>query len=145
MVRVDHPDEVFRTRQEKEDALVEEIRSVHAGGQPILVGTGSVEESERLSLRLRGIHTRFLNARNDAVEQPLWRVRACSARSRFRRIWRAGTDIQLGEVSELGGLYVIGPDGTKAAASTINCAGALAARAIPGVHGFSFLSKMTCW
>ena len=53
MIRVDHPDAIFATKAEKEDAVLAEIRRLHQKGQPVLVGTGSVEESERLSRRLR--------------------------------------------------------------------------------------------
>src|SRR5207248_5508249 len=68
MIRVDHPDLVFRTRLEKEQAVIDEIRRVHETGQPILVGTASVEESERLSSRLQKIPHQVLNARNDEAE-----------------------------------------------------------------------------
>ena len=63
MIRVDHPDQVFATRADKEDAVLTEIRRVHQRDQPVLVGTGSVEESERLSRKLSGIPHNILNAR----------------------------------------------------------------------------------
>jgi len=110
MIRVDHPDVVFRTMQEKEDALVEEIRNVHKTGQPILVGTHSVEESERLSSRLVGIPHQVLNARNDEVEAAIvQRAGERAAVTISTNMAGRGTDIQLGTgVAELGGLYVIG-------------------------------------
>src|SRR6185295_17636019 len=52
VARVDHPDWIFATKADKEAAVVEEIRRRHATGQPVLVGTASVEESERVSRRL---------------------------------------------------------------------------------------------
>ena len=52
VIRVDHPDMIFRTKQEKERAVLEEIGREHQTGRPVLVGTVSVEESERLSARL---------------------------------------------------------------------------------------------
>src|SRR5674476_410764 len=55
MIRVDEPDVLFASKSAKEAAAAAEIRSVHATGQPILVGTASVEESERLSRVLAGI------------------------------------------------------------------------------------------
>jgi preprotein translocase subunit SecA len=63
--RVDQPDLVYRTEQAKFDAVVEDIVERHANGQPILVGTTSVEKSERLSkqLRKRGIPHEVLNAK----------------------------------------------------------------------------------
>src|SRR5262249_13266213 len=48
VIRVDEPDAIFPTRREKEQRVVEEIRRVHQTGRPVLVGTRSVEESERL-------------------------------------------------------------------------------------------------
>ena len=63
--RTDHPDVVFKTAAGKFDGLVEDIRETHAKGQPILVGTTSVEKSEYLSARLNreGITHKVLNAR----------------------------------------------------------------------------------
>ena len=110
MIRVDHPDMVFPTMAEKEQALVEEIRKFHKSGQPILVGTASVEESERLSRRLDGIPHQVLNARNDEVEAAI--VRRAGERNAVTistNMAGRGTDIQLGPgAADLGGLYVIG-------------------------------------
>jgi preprotein translocase subunit SecA len=110
IVRVDHPDVLFRTKAEKEDAVAAEIRSVHATGQPILVGTASVEESERLSRILAGVPHRVLNARNDEVEAAI--VAQAGQRGAITistNMAGRGTDICLGEgVAALGGLYVIG-------------------------------------
>lgn len=65
MVRVDHPDMIYRTVEEKWDAVADEIRELHTKGQPILVGTISVENSELISnrLRLMGIRHNVLNAK----------------------------------------------------------------------------------
>ena len=68
VIRADEPDVVFPTKRAKEGAVVEEIRRVHATGQPVLVGTASVEESERLSARLGKIAHAVLNARNEEEE-----------------------------------------------------------------------------
>jgi preprotein translocase subunit SecA len=110
MIRVDHPDLVFRTKREKEQAVVEEIRKVHRSGQPILVGTASVEESERLSGLLTQIPHQVLNARNDEREAAI--VAQAGLRGAVTistNMAGRGTDIKLGEgVVELGGLYVLG-------------------------------------
>ena len=110
MIRVDHPDILFPTQAEKEEAVLGEIRRVHATGQPILVGTASVEESERISGLLTGIPHRVLNARNDEVEAAI--VAEAGQRGAVTistNMAGRGTDIRLGEgIAALGGLYVIG-------------------------------------
>ncbi|GIW41107.1 MAG: hypothetical protein KatS3mg076_1684 [Candidatus Binatia bacterium] len=70
MIRVDHPDVVYKTEREKFQAVIEEIAECHARGQPVLVGTVSVEKSERLSkmLKARGIPHNVLNAVNHEAE-----------------------------------------------------------------------------
>src|SRR5213594_4331277 len=66
MHRVDHPDVVYKSAREKFDAVVEEIKDCHAKGQPVLVGTTSVEKSERVSKLLKkdGVKHNVLNAIN---------------------------------------------------------------------------------
>ena len=70
MVRIDHPDVVYRTENEKFDAVVEEIEERHKKGQPILVGTTSVAKSERLSrmLKKKSVKHNVLNAVNHEAE-----------------------------------------------------------------------------
>ncbi|RMH05358.1 MAG: preprotein translocase subunit SecA [Nitrospirae bacterium] len=65
MIRKDYPDVVYRTEREKFNAIVEEIKAYHDRGQPVLVGTISIEKSERLSamLKQRGIKHHVLNAK----------------------------------------------------------------------------------
>ena len=110
IIRVDRPDMLFPTKAEKEQAVADEIRRVHASGQPILVGTASVEESERLSGMLTGVAHCVLNARNDEVEAAI--VAQAGQRGAITistNMAGRGTDIRLGEgVDALGGLYVIG-------------------------------------
>jgi preprotein translocase subunit SecA len=110
MIRVDHPDAIFPTREQKEAAVIEEIRNAHMSGRPILVGTASVEESERLSRRLGGIPHQVLNARNDEEEAAIVaRAGERGAVTISTNMAGRGTDIKLGDgVAELGGLYVIG-------------------------------------
>jgi preprotein translocase subunit SecA len=110
IIRVDHPDVLFPTKAGKERAVADEIRRVHASGQPILVGTASVEESERLSGMLADLPHCVLNARNDEVEAAI--VAQAGQRGAITlstNMAGRGTDIRLGEgVTGLGGLYVIG-------------------------------------
>lgn len=110
IIRLDQPDILFATKAEKEQAVVEEIRRVHATGRPILVGTASVEESERLSARLADVSHRVLNARDDEVEAAIiTRAGERGAVTISTNMAGRGTDIRLGEgVAALGGLYVIG-------------------------------------
>lgn len=108
--RVDHPDTVFPTKAEKEQAVVAEIRRIHGTGLPMLVGTASVADSGRLSSLPADVPHEILNARHDE------RGAAIIARAGERgavtvstNMAGRGTDIRLGDrVVELGGLYVIG-------------------------------------
>jgi preprotein translocase subunit SecA len=70
MVRTDHSDLIYKTEQEKFDAAVEEIKELFQRGQPVLVGTISIEKSEYLARRLKklGIPHNVLNAKNHALE-----------------------------------------------------------------------------
>jgi preprotein translocase subunit SecA len=110
VVRRDDPDAVFRTRAEKEAALVEEITRVHGTGRPVLVGTASVEESERVSRRLSHVPHQVLNARNEEAEAAIIaRAGMRDAVTISTNMAGRGVDIQLGPgVAELGGLHVIG-------------------------------------
>ena len=65
LIRVENPDVVYRTEQEKFDAVVEEIRELHESGRPVLVGTISIEKSEQLAglLKRAGIRHVVLNAK----------------------------------------------------------------------------------
>ena len=113
VARVDEPDAIYGDKLSKERAVVEEIVRVYATGRPILVGTASVEESERLSRRVEqfGVLHRVLNARNDEAEAAvIAKAGDLGAVTISTNMAGRGTDIPLGSdhVRELGGLYVIG-------------------------------------
>lgn len=119
VIRQDLPDIVYADKEARNRALVEEIRKVHETGRPILVGTASVEESERLSQRLRlaALPHAVLNARNDEAEaEIIAQAGALGAVTISTNMAGRGTDILLGgnpprdreAVVKQGGLYVIG-------------------------------------
>jgi preprotein translocase subunit SecA len=111
VIRRDEPDRVFRTKFEKQVAVLDEIRRVHSTGRPVLVGSSSVEESECLSRLLGDIpNHRVLNARQDEQEAAIIaRAGERGAVTISTNMAGRGTDIQLGpDVAALGGLHVIG-------------------------------------
>jgi preprotein translocase subunit SecA len=110
VIRVDHPDTVFPTRAAKEQEVLREIRGAHASGQPVLVGTASVAESEGLAAMLPDVPHEVLNARQDEREAAIVaRAGERGAVTISTNMAGRGTDILLGDgVAALGGLYVIG-------------------------------------
>lgn len=124
LARVDEPDRVYATIEEKNRAIVEEIRRVHEAGQPVLVGTQDVAESEALAEALEDLDVAVLNAKNDDEE-----ARIIAEAGNIGRITVStqmagrGTDIRLGgadesgygEVVDRGGLAVIGTSRHKTA------------------------------
>jgi preprotein translocase subunit SecA len=107
---VDHRDSVFDTKVAKEEAVLEEIRSIHETGRPVLVGTASVEESERLSRALGDRPHQVLNARHEEAEAAIIaRAGERGAITISTNMAGRGVDIRLGpRVGEMGGLHVIG-------------------------------------
>ena len=99
VARVDEHDQVFRTAKEKYDAIVEEIRDAHKKGQPVLVGTTSIEKSEFLSglLQKAGIPHNVLNARQHEKEaQIVADAGKLGAVTIATNMAGRGTDIKLG-------------------------------------------------
>jgi len=109
--RQDHNDSIYKTRREKFTAVIELIRELHAKGQPVLVGTASVEASEMVSrmLKLQKITHNVLNAKYHRQEAEIVaRAGQRGAVTISTNMAGRGTDIKLGEgVSELGGLFVL--------------------------------------
>ena len=114
VVRKDFNDVVYRTQMGKFKAIVEDIREHNKKGQPILVGTTSVEKSEVLSMMLskEGIKHEVLNAKQHEREAKI--VAEAGQKGSVTiatNMAGRGTDIALGEgVKELGGLYIIGSE-----------------------------------
>ena len=123
VARVDEHDQVFRTAREKYEAIIEEIRAAHERGQPVLVGTTSIEKSESLSGMLKGekIPHNVLNARQHEKEaQIVAEAGAYGAVTIATNMAGRGTDIQLGGNVEMQVLEALendpkaNPDDTRA-------------------------------
>ncbi|MDZ4993944.1 preprotein translocase subunit SecA [Clostridium perfringens] len=112
--REDHSDLVFKTAKGKYDAIVEEIIETHKTGQPVLVGTTSIEKSEYLSalLKRKGVPHKVLNARYHEQEAEIVsRAGELGNITIATNMAGRGTDIKLGEgVLEVGGLKIIGTE-----------------------------------
>jgi preprotein translocase subunit SecA len=113
-IRKDADDSVYKTRREKFNAVVTEIKELHAQGRPILVGTVSVETSEMLSrmLKKEGLIHSVLNAKYHQQEAEIVaRAGQRGAITIATNMAGRGTDIKLGEgVAAVGGLHVLGTE-----------------------------------
>ncbi len=114
MIRKDFPDVILKTQKEKFDAIVEEIKALHAKGQPVLVGTTSIEKSEYISslLKKQRIPHEVLNAKQHEKEAEIVAMAGQKGRVTIAtNMAGRGTDIVLGEgVVELGGLHILGSE-----------------------------------
>jgi preprotein translocase subunit SecA len=112
--RTDHNDVVYRTKREKFKAVIDEIADCHQRGQPVLVGTISVEVSELLSrmLKIRGIKHNVLNAKYHQQEAEIVSTAGqLGAVTIATNMAGRGTDIKLGAgVADLGGLHILGTE-----------------------------------
>ena len=113
-IRKDFNDLIFRSRREKYNAVVAKIAELHAAGQPVLIGTASVDASETLSrmLKMRRVPHQVLNAKNHQREAEIIALAGQKgAVTVSTNMAGRGTDIKLGEgVPELGGLFVLGTE-----------------------------------
>ncbi len=114
VIRVDHDDAVYKTKKEKFNAVVEEVAEAYEKGQPVLVGTITIETSEMLSkmLRKRGIPHKVLNAKYHELEAEIVADAGIhGAVTIATNMAGRGTDIKLDEESKaLGGLKIIGTE-----------------------------------
>lgn len=114
VARIDHQDAVYKTKKEKLNAIVESVIEAHAKGQPVLVGTITIEASEELSamLRKRGIEHKVLNAKFHELEAEI--VAEAGAKGKVTiatNMAGRGTDIKLDdEAKAAGGLKIIGTE-----------------------------------
>jgi len=114
MIRDDHPDVIYRTQKEKFEAIAQDIRTLHKKGQPVLVGTVSIEKSELVSAMLKklGVPHNVLNAKNHEQEAQIVAEAGQKAKVTIAtNMAGRGTDIKLGEgVTDLGGLFILGTE-----------------------------------
>mgnify|MGYP006273668319 CR=1 FL=1 len=114
MIRKDFPDVVLRTQEEKFQAIAQDLRDLYQKGQPVLVGTTSIENSEKLSWMLKKMKVphEVLNAKHHEKEAQI--VAEAGEKGRVTiatNMAGRGTDIVLGEgVRELGGLHILGTE-----------------------------------
>ena len=114
VIRIDENDAVYKTKNGKLNAICHEVEECHKKGQPVLVGTITIDASEELSRRLqrRGIQHKVLNAKFHEMEaQIVAEAGQKGAVTIATNMAGRGTDIKLGEgVPELGGLRIIGTE-----------------------------------
>lgn len=139
-IRKDLNDVVFKTRREKYNAVVKEIEAAHKAGQPVLVGTASVEASEVLSRMLKRsniVHS-VLNAKfHEKEAEIVAKAGHKGAVTIATNMAGRGTDIKLGQgVSDLGGLYVIGTERHESRRIDRQLRGRCARQGDPGLSKF---------
>lgn len=114
VVRKDLNDLIYKTEREKFEAVIKKIKELHKKGQPVLVGTASIERSELLDqlLKKEKIAHTVLNAKNHAQEGEIIKnAGAKGAVTIATNMAGRGVDIKLSdEIKELGGLYIIGTE-----------------------------------
>ncbi len=113
-VREDKPDRIYKSRKAKFNAIVSEVKALQETGQPVLIGTSSIENNELLSKALAkaGVTHNVLNAKHHEQEAAIVaKAGQKGAVTIATNIAGRGTDIKLGEgVKELGGLFVVGSE-----------------------------------
>ncbi|MDE8564812.1 accessory Sec system translocase SecA2 [Anoxybacillus rupiensis] len=114
VIRVDEPDRVFMTIEQKYTAVAKEVKRVHETGQPVLIGTTSILQSEKVAEYLRKEHLPFQLLNAKTIEQEVQMISLAGQKGQITiatNMAGRGTDIMLGEgVAELGGLFVLGTE-----------------------------------
>ncbi len=138
--RKDHDDLIFRTKREKFNAVLDKIKEYNQNGQPVLVGTTSVEASEKLSrmLKREKISHNVLNAKNNQKESEI--VAHAGQRGAVTiatNMAGRGTDIKLGQgVKDLGGLAIIGTERHESRRTDLQLRGRSGRQGDPGESQF---------
>ena len=114
IARIDHPDVIYKTKRAKYKAVANDVAEIHAKGQPVLIGTTSITQSEELShiLQERNIPHSVLNAKfHEQEAEIIADAGQKSAVTIATNMAGRGTDIKLGDgVPELGGLFIVGTE-----------------------------------
>ena len=114
IARIDHPDVIYKTKRAKYRAVANDVEAIHKKGQPVLIGTTSITQSEELSriLSQRNIPHNVLNAKfHEQEAEIIADAGQKSAVTIATNMAGRGTDIKLGEgVPELGGLFIVGTE-----------------------------------
>ena len=114
IARIDHPDVIYKTKRAKYKAVANDVEEIHKKGQPVLIGTTSITQSEELSriLSQRDIPHNVLNAKfHEQEAEIIADAGQKSAVTIATNMAGRGTDIKLGEgVPELGGLFIVGTE-----------------------------------
>lgn len=114
IARIDHPDVIYKTKRAKYRAVANDVEVIHKKGQPVLIGTTSITQSEELSriLSQRDIPHNVLNAKfHEQEAEIIADAGQKSAVTIATNMAGRGTDIKLGEgVPELGGLFIVGTE-----------------------------------
>jgi len=142
VIREDLEDLVYRTKREKYNAAIDKIREYNESGQPVLVGTTSVEVSETLSrmLKRRGIKHNVLNARRDRAKSEAMIVAEAGRKGAVTiatNMAGRGTDIKLGPgVTDLGGLAILGTERHESRRNDLQLRGRSGRQGDPGESQF---------
>ena len=140
IARVNHNDKIYKTKNEKYRAVIEEIQECHRRGQPVLVGTVTVETSEVLSrlLKRKKVPHKVLNARYHQQEADIVsRAGQPGAITISTNMAGRGTDIKLGKgVLEMGGLHIVGTERHEARRIDLQLRGRAARQGDPGSSRF---------
>lgn len=114
IARIDHPDVIYKTKRAKYRAVANDVEAIHQKGQPVLIGTTSITQSEELSkiLSQKNIPHNVLNAKfHEKEAEIIADAGQKSAVTIATNMAGRGTDIKLGEgVPELGGLFIVGTE-----------------------------------
>jgi preprotein translocase subunit SecA len=140
IIRVDRPDRIYKTEKGKYRAIVKEVKVLHEKGQPVLLGTVSIEKNELLArlLAKENVPHQVLNAKNNEREATIVaRAGEKGAVTLATNIAGRGTDIVLGDgVKDLGGLFVLGSERHEARRTDNQLRGRAGRQGDPGITQF---------